>query len=232
MIALLKKDWRLYRAPIVGGIIIVLLPYFIGAIVFFVSVRENPADFGRSWILGILSSVSGVALCVTVLIGAIFGGVAFAQERRERWAEFLSILPARRHHIVLSKIVLSVGFIGALWAINTAVYFAATSASLKFSGVSQIAPSDVLSLALAGTACVMAFGVAWSASSGLSSPAIAVGISVAATVVSLIWPTFIPRDLLTMSDEHLLRIMIVWTAAVGMACTIGGTAYFMRRVEP
>jgi ABC-type transport system involved in multi-copper enzyme maturation permease subunit len=222
MIVLLRKDWRLYRGPIVGGIFLVFLPYVILGIVLLVhcvafglSPNLNPFDT--------LYHVANAALVMTALTAAIFGGVAFAQERRDRWAEFLAMLPVRRYEIVLSKIILSGGILGAPWSISAQIVLATAP------GAETI---DVLLLALTASASMMAFGVAWLASSFLSSPAISVGIAAVATIACLVWPSFFPAQIEKMSDVQLASVLIECTLGMGAVCLIAGTIHFMRRVEP
>lgn len=223
MFALLKKDWRLYRVAVIGGIVIVFMPYvFLGVVLFI-----NNVEYGMPPNLyDAIYHIANVALTMTGLTAAIFGGMAFAQERRERWAEYLAMLPVRRHQIVISKIVLSLAFVGLLWLINATIVLAT---AVDFSRAETI---DLLLILLSATAAMMAFSVAWLASTFLSSPAISVGIAAVATIACLGWPTFFPVQIQKMGDAQLASMLIACTLGMGGICLIAGTIHFMRRVEP
>jgi ABC-type transport system involved in multi-copper enzyme maturation permease subunit len=179
--------------------------------------------------LDTLYHVANVALTMTGLTAAIFGGMAFAQERRERWAEYLAVLPVHRYQIVISKFLLSFGFLGILWSINAVVVLAAAGTYAESPGAQT---TDVLLIVLSATAAMMAFGVAWLASTFLTSPAIAVGIAAVATIACLGWPSFFPAETEKMGDVQLASVLILCTLAMGAACLVEGTIHFIRRIEP
>ncbi len=178
MIALLKKDLKLNRVPIVGGAVLIATPYLIIAPTLFFS-----SKYPRSVVSQNAGVVLELALVLTIVVAAIFGGAAFALERRERSAEFLAMLPVRRSRIVVSKLLIGAGFPALFWGANLLVF------RLIKDYAGSMGPGNdriLVEIGMAGFAMWMAFGVAWLASSILSSPAIAACISIGITLVWLI----------------------------------------------
>lgn len=238
MIALLRKDWRLYRAPIVGGMIILLIPYVIGVLAVFLDWQQSQQTLGMVWnradVVEIFAHASVISLCLIGLLAAIFGGVSFAQERRERWAEFLSTLPVQKYQVILSKLVLCLFFLGPIWIVNTYLVIRLSGATVGTTfGISRMAERDLLFMELSLSGTFMAFSVAWLASARLTSPSIAVGIAIAATVASLIWPKkMFPEPIVNLTDDQFVRLLVTLTLCIGTVCFIVGTGYYLRRVEP
>jgi ABC-type transport system involved in multi-copper enzyme maturation permease subunit len=238
MIALLRKDWRLYRSPIVGGMIIMLIPYLIGALAAFLDWQQSRQSIGMAWnqadVVEIFAHASVISLCLIGLLAAIFGGVSFAQERRERWAEFLSTLPVRKSQVILSKLVLCLLVLGPIWIVNIYLVIRLSGATVgRTFDISRMADRDLLFMDLSLSAAFMAFSVAWLASARLTSPSIAVAIAIAATVASLIWPKkMFPEPIVNFTDDQFARLLIGTTLCIGTVCFIAGTSYYLRRVEP
>jgi ABC-type transport system involved in multi-copper enzyme maturation permease subunit len=226
MLALLKKDFKLNRIPIFGGALLIGTPYLVMA---------PTALFSREAARIVISQdstvVLGMALLMSVAVTAIFGGAAFALERRERSAEFLAMLPVGRSKIVLSKLVIGAGFPVIFWAANL-LYFrliARYSDRLNWQN-HQI----FVEIVMAGVAMVMSFGIAWMASSILWSPAIAACISMG---VSLVWLVCVAALWTQSSPEGPIEyevgeLLMVGPAIVGVLGILAGTILFVRRAEP
>jgi ABC-type transport system involved in multi-copper enzyme maturation permease subunit len=178
MFALLKKDFNLNRIPIFGGGLLIAVPYLIMAPTLLFSEKSARYLIYQDGLV-----VLAMALMLTVAVAAIFGGAAFALERRERSAEFLAMLPVRRSKIVVSKLLIGAGFPALFWGANLLVF------RLIKDYAGSMGPGNdriLVEIGMAGFAMLMAFGVAWLGSSILSSPAIAACISIGITLVWLI----------------------------------------------
>jgi ABC-type transport system involved in multi-copper enzyme maturation permease subunit len=225
MLTLLKKDWRLNAIPIYGGTLLVAVPYLVVALAL---ICQSDRD-RRHWWADDLQVAAIMGTMLTVAVTAVFGGVAFAQERRERSADFLAMLPVSRCKIVLSKAIIGILFSGALWAANYAVYDKAATHGIT-SGSDHI--SILFIYALAADAMLIAFGIAWFASSFLSSPSIAACIGIGATVALGLLGMLPDRFLWQLPDEYRIGIVLTLPAMPGVLGFIGGTLHYLRRVEP
>jgi ABC-type transport system involved in multi-copper enzyme maturation permease subunit len=227
MIALLKKDWRVFRTPVIGGLVALVTPYVVGIISAIMDEHDRrpiqPDNF-----LNTIAAACFVSLWLSGVMAAVFGGAAFAQERRDRSADFLAMLPASRTRIVASKLLVAFGCVLGMWLLNIAVL----AVLVRLSPRNPWPPPE--NFLIVASTTLMFFGIAWTCSALLSSPAIAASISIAITVASMV--------LLTMQMQsetysqaraaHWQFIMELWTLCAGVASLIAGTLYYLRRVEP
>src|SRR5207253_1733249 len=98
---------RLNRVAVVGSVFLLAAPYGIGIISFIANRTDYYVPPASPWqeVRLIAVTCGGFGLMVTVFLAAIFGGIAFAQERRDRSADFLAMLPTSRRQIVISKFI-------------------------------------------------------------------------------------------------------------------------------
>jgi ABC-type transport system involved in multi-copper enzyme maturation permease subunit len=247
---LLEKDWRLNRAPVIGLLVLALLPYVMTkAILFYMGQhmqeRKYPLHdlqahqiryvavwsyFGPHSLMynDILSAISFGAM-ITILMSPIFGACAFAIERRDRSAEFLAMLPVGRRTIVRSKF-----FLAAFLLISMALFQALLERSLlPWEGLWL--PTDARSqkIAIYGSwplqfsLGLAMFGISWFLSSFLKSPAIAAAIAIAAAFLATTLLAIWSDDFA--SGEYSL---IYANCAVGLLCLLIGNIYYIRRVAP
>jgi ABC-type transport system involved in multi-copper enzyme maturation permease subunit len=223
MIVLLKKDWGLNRVPIYGGLVLVASPYLLVAL--FATIAKGP-DRYRAVSDSVTLAVV-LADILTILIAAVFGGAAFAQERRERSTDFLAMMPVSRARVLISKLVVATLVLAALWGTNCAIYAIADH-------YGQFPPSNVslpYTLLVPATLLLTFFGVAWLFSSFLNSPAVAACISIGIGCMAVFWPELLPttlRDKIDISDPLMFSIFIT----VGMVGLVAGSFHYLRRVEP
>jgi ABC-type transport system involved in multi-copper enzyme maturation permease subunit len=186
-----------------------------------------------------LSSAFGLILAQ--LIVAVIGGNAFAGERVDRSAEFLASLPVSRRRIVVSKLLFALVVVGAIWLIDgTPIAWMAIHSSFS-------AGSDVpFFLQLIGWTAVVAtvfFGVAWFLSSFLAGPTLAVCGGLVVPVA--LWFGFLLVEYLIElhvghagfleSQDRWARLTQYYAATcltLAVASFVGGTWYYLRRVEP
>lgn len=247
MRALLRKDWRVYRAAIIGGLVLLLIPYAL-------AVWDHMWWHGRGFnqFSDTVLQAAFMGLGLTVLTAAVVGGAAFAAERRDRSAEFLAVVPVPRLRAVRSKLWVALAFLLATWGVHAFLIVVA--------GFDPLAPGrwrfdgQAFNILLNTTSvAVMAFGVAWLMSSVVSSPAIAATFAVAATLVTLVVTIDLARpredayglmsaieflegssriaatQVGAMSVQGLGRAVM---GGLGVAAWCAGTAVFVRRVSP
>lgn len=191
MTALLRKDWRVYRIAVIGSVIFSILPYGVGALTQWMF----PPPEGNSWLryAAMLSLAAGFAVGCAVLMAAVYGGMAFATERRERSAEFLAMLPVRKSRVALSKLLVAVvcmtpAVLVHLWLLNHWLIHSHGG----FEGL-----LNVFAFAL------LVFGLAWLFSAFLDNPAlagvIALGLAFATALIT---------------SESVYALITTWNATV------------------
>lgn len=222
---LLKKGWRVFRAPIIGSLVTTGILYATAAIIAF---AEN--DLSSDALYHTAVQTASLGLIVTAVLAAAFGGMAFAAERRDRSADFLAMLPIARGRIILSKVLVVFACLLCLWLFNVgilAVWLLIRIQYLPFatSEIPDLAWNASFSVATA----VMLFGMAWLLSTFLSSPALSASISCAVPVLGFFVWELASRGY----DEHIFfRVWIVCSLLLGIVCFLVGTIYYCRRVEP
>ena len=220
MIALLKKDWRVNRAPVVGTLVVLLGVY---AFAFSMRVYISQAERGSASISisHTFFSAGMFMLSLAPILAGCYGGIAFAAERRERSADFLAMLPTSRVRIVLSKSITGWGCSFAPWLLSILVILATD----VFTGDSRQGSGATWREVVMGSsgALIMCFGLAWLLSTFLESPAISSSISIGVTVALVIW--------FAMHDRYLDN-MSWWMIGIGATGYIAGTIYYLRRIEP
>src|SRR5262245_46278959 len=117
-IALLNKDWRLYRAPIIALLAVSAMPYAVlwGSNAF--QMHESGADFSNS----INYEAAMASILAIVAVASAFGGCSFALERRDRSADFLAMLPVSRWQIMASKVLVSAFCLATVLLIHLTIY--------------------------------------------------------------------------------------------------------------
>jgi len=201
---------------VVGTFIFIGTPYLLSALIewFF------HWKFGATWHASAFVAPGYFGILTTVLMAAVFGGMAFAVERRERWADFLAMFPVSRSQIVLSKLVVSVAFLGFT---STVVYWLCLVAQYLAHPFPQFLGPDAI--AEFASCMLMSFGVAWLCSSFLSSPAIA-----ACTSIALLVLVTLSAEAFDHKYVHIAELAI--PAVTGSVSFVAGTAYYLRRVPP
>jgi ABC-type transport system involved in multi-copper enzyme maturation permease subunit len=224
MLALLKKDWRLNRVPIIGGGLLIAVPYLFVIPVLLTSNSNNSGVVYED-----LMAVSIIATALNVAIAAVFGGTAFALERRERSADFLALLPITRGKIIASKMLIGIGIPAIYFTIN--VIIAAAAQNQGHPAKFEIRDT-FLAHASAAILMLMAFGIGWCLSSFLSSPAISASIAIG---IMLAWPalyllvTALFKSPLGAVSTTIIAITPILIGVLGVAV---GSINYLKRVEP
>ena len=239
-IALLRKDWRVYRTVIVGTAVLAVAPYVFGLLLQWMF-QPNRGVAARDYLEVVLLSAS-FGMFVAVLLAAVYGGAAFAAERRDRTAEFVAMLPVSRWHAAASKAVLSFACLLATWGLH---YLAATASHHLAGAQAVVEPTiahDAVEIVL--PVMLLTFGLAWLLSSAIESPAIAAVAAIAAAVGLLLVTLFAARYaayVWSMVEKETLSLDFniyvrpasqAMSVGVGLLALLAGTAYYARRVRP
>jgi ABC-type transport system involved in multi-copper enzyme maturation permease subunit len=230
---LLRKDWVIYRWPIIAAGIL----WTVGPLLTWVCwIMRDPNRMGSN--PGDYVGTFGVAsLAVTVILAAIFGGGAFASERHDRTADFMAMLPVTRGKIIVSKLVISGSCIVLLWLLGLLTCFFSELIYKKFlvdRGLVSFAASldwgaDLMPFLALG---IMAFGIAWFFSSLINQAAVAATVSVVITVSLFV--------LINVFADHWRWFLefspnIVFTSLpllFGITSFVLGTVQYLKRVRP
>jgi len=227
MIQLLKKDLRVHRMAL-----------FAAAALWTV----GPAITWLGWILrgentskylgDYIATMGFAGFFVTVILGALLGGDAFAAERRDRTADFLAMVPVSRAKIILSKLILSIVIISILWAMAMGTLILSTVATPtefhEYNGNQQSVWYPIL---CAMSLTIMAFGTAWLLSIFLKEPlgATILALMEMAAIMTLVG---IYLNWHPMPDAESFWMFSYLPLFVGMISWVAGSYYYARRVEP
>lgn len=221
MRALIRKDWRVYRPAIVGAVVVTIGVYAIGVSPIVCHSGVAAAERVTRFLY-----VALLAAATTGVFAAALGASSFAVERRDGAAEFLAMLPVSRTRILLSKALVALTFVSLAFGAHVIIVLFA----LRYLGW-QNAAEYFYALAGIGTGTLMLFSVAWLFSAFLSGAAIPFGISVAVTVAS----AAILSQVMTAAGQEgyaFIHVWLVLSSALALACGIGGSSLYARRVSP
>ena len=225
MIALLKKDWRVYRMATIGSLLIVLTIYVIAGL----TLLGNDRPIRSTDVVETFFGAGTIGLFVSAILTGMYGSGAFTLERRDRSADFLAMMPTTRGRIIASKAFVAIGCSLVIWLINLCELWLVIPWELTKSVGN---PHEFLmAVTIVAGSSVMFFGIAWLLSTFLNSAAISFGIAITIVLGSL---TLIEtwRHRHVFNDATAEHIDCVLTFSVGIVCFIAGVIYYLRRVEP
>ena len=220
MYTLMRKDWRVYRAPVIGTVVLGVGPYLLYGLMAMTMLPPN-----NGWRLTTLAATASLA-CLAVVASA-FGGMAWAAERAERTATFTALLPPTRLQQSASKLAVATAWLIPCFLLDAGVGLASTAlgGSARFhSAMPADFPTVAVNIATFGIA---AFGIAWASSSVLNSSAISAAIGLVTCVMSAVVIGVLPVSGVT----HQL-IWFVTSLALGVTAVVAGTAVQRCRVAP
>lgn len=226
MRALIWKDYRMNRAPLLVALLLWLVPFALQAMeALHLSWPAWPR--GESWARH-LSTAACIGLFLTAISMAILGGNSIACERADRSAEFLACLPPSRRKVLASKALLALAAGLAIWTVNLTVLLVLAPA---LAGQPLPLPAGI-SLPPLAASTVFLFCAGWLGSALLESAAFATcigfalpflcGMLLALASTFLGWP---PRGGLEAATTAMCLVL-------GPVCFLSGSAYLLRRAEP
>lgn len=168
-------------------------------------------------------------LAFQLLTVVMLGGCSVAAERADRSAEFLAYLPPSRGTIIASKAILALGAGLLIWLADMAVAY--WIAPLAGPIAEELVTFRGTIIPVLTASAVLLFGAAWCASTFAASHVLATGLGIAAPISILCS---------LMAIEHLFNLrgfdLGSWYKPVclvlGVLLFIGGTVYYLQRVEP
>lgn len=219
---LLWKDYRLNRLIVIVGLVLLVVPHAVAAIV----VLRGLVELDR----GLFISTT-YAVVLTQVVFALLGGNMIACERADRSAEFLAYMPVSKARILASKIVVAISVAAALWLPNLLIAWLLKREPM-WSRAMQIEAMRMemnLVCEIAAVTGLVFFCVGWLCSSILESPTFSI-------CAGLVAPMLVAFGLLSLSQWLEFRPTEFLYCAISIPLAIAsfliGTIYYLRRVEP
>ncbi len=228
--ALIWKDLRINRLPLLLGILLFVVPYVIVAVAVINMPLWNEATAASAWAVLLTSGCHFSVMCSQPTL-AILSGHLIAVERGDRSAEFLGYLPPSRATILLSKWLVLVGAFSLIWGLNLSIHWIAYWLSPDSSAAHELT-SHMASLPRFAAIGLLAAGAGWCASANLDNggPAVAMALAAPAMLFGVLMTTnsaFNAPDELAFSAVYFALCPIL-----AAALFVIGTLSYLRRVEP
>lgn len=227
--ALLWKDLRVSRLPLLAGVVLLIAPYFLAGVTAMGAPVGPSGGDGVMWsgvvVLGSMYSMAFSQLTLAILAGNLIAG-----ERVDRSAEFLGYLPPSRSRILLSKSLVLLGASVIIIGTNVVGWLTGMSMlPIPASGTETMTLGGLLKIAFIGLG---AAGVGWAASAKMEAtgPPVLLAISTPMVVYGAFFGTYMAFD---WSIAELSGDAVLLTCGiVGAVFFVLGWIYFVRRVEP
>ena len=226
MMALLLKDLRISRLPLIVSMALVVLPYLaVTAMLYQVYSPEMPS---RGTIADYIASAAVFGLMFGAVGAGLLAGNIVACERADGSAVFLACQPVSRSQIILSKSMVVVAGVGLTWLVH--ITMIAVVAPLVASSPKPYMNVDN-PLGFAAAVTIVTAGVAWLASIFSRSPSLAISAGLAAAFV-VPWLVYLVSLFIDVAPDVLsfARTFTQWS--VGVSGLLLGTYAYLRRVEP
>jgi len=226
MKALLWKDYRVNRVVLIVALVVLLAP--LPAMSVICEIERLRTGRATDW-YEVVIAASSVALGFSIVTVTLLGANAFAGERSDRSAEFMTYLPPTRPLKLASK---------AMFALSSGVMVAAVILLMAFVLAPLVGERSIQSDALRRDmmsslfpAAVACFGCSWCASSVLSSPTYAAGVGFVVPWLILFSLSAIEYGIEVAGFRFLHWWITSTTVAGGLAFVVGCLCY-VRRIEP
>lgn len=229
MNALLWKDFRLIRAPIVAAVLLTIGSYLVMGTAWWqgeLGIRFDEWHALDQW--GGLADAAWVGLCCTAFMAAVFVAVLFDGERRDGSAVFLATLPVPRWKLALSKVMTGALAVGAMWLTNFLIRLMPSGQMHEsiWSVLTDIASPTAATLMLFGSTVLLAMFV--------TSPTIAASLSCAALYCCILIFQMLPGHVTlrfpSWNEARSADLLIL--LGIGAATFLIGITHYLRRVEP
>lgn len=229
--ALLWKDLRVNRLPLVMATALMLAPY--GVVI--AAVMQMPlwkeATAASAWAVILSTGCYFSVMCSQASL-AMLSGHLIAVERSDRSLEFIAYLPPSRRQLLSSKALVLFGTAAVIWGASLALRELAGVLAGPAVASARALTANMASLWSLAAVGALAMGAGWCASCGLSGTggAVAMAFFAPMILVGLLqslgyaagWP-----DAFSLGAVY--RSACWW---LGGALFAIGTGYFLNRVEP
>jgi len=229
--ALIWKDVRINRLPLLIAVFLLVLPYGVVASAVMQMPLWQESTNASAWAVLLATGCYFSVMCSQASL-AMLSGHVIAVERADRSVEFIAYLPPSRFQLLISKLSVLASAAVVVWGVNLAIrelsgYLAGDAGDPAHALIADMA--SFWSLAAVGA---LAMGAGWCASCMLSgtggpvamaffSPMILVGLLQSLGFASG-WP-----DQFSFGSAYRTACWLF-----GFALFAVGTVHFLRRVEP
>lgn len=228
--ALIRKDIRICRLPIVAGVVLLVAPFGMAAVIVSSMPLWTEAAPASAWAVLLGTGCYFSVMCSQPTLAMISGSI-IAAERGDRSAEFLAYLPPSKFQILGSKFIVLVLAALVVYGVNFSIGLFADWLS-DGTNASRNMTSDLVPWRYLAAIGVAAVGAGWCASamSGSAGPAVAMAFL---------------APLVVLGGLAAVQYMTDWPSSLAFApiyfsgCTISGailfstgSVYFLCRVEP
>ena len=231
LIALLRKDIRINRLPILMGLVLLIIPYGVVA----ASVMQMPlwqeSTAASGWAVLLATGCYFSLMCSQASL-AMLSGHLIAVERADRSVEFIAYLPPSRLQLLLSKLLVLAIAIAVVWCFNLTLGELASYLAGAANDPAGALVADMASVSSLAAVGVLAIGAGWCASCTLSGTGGPVAIAFFSPVLlvgllqSLGFAAGWPDEF---SFGAVYQSACWW---IGLALFAIGTGYYLQRVEP
>ena len=168
---LLWKDYRQNRLILIFGLFFFLVPYLL---VLYAACYAAAHGSNFPWPEALVAASLWSLVLSQLTIGFVAGN-AIAGERVDRSADFLASLPVSRRRSLVSKVLLLITVVTAIWATNGVTFWILggidIAVRMAFGPSAGAVLYRLVAIAVSGVAIS---GVAWSLSSVMASPTVPV----------------------------------------------------------
>ena len=220
MRTLLIKDLRLLTPLILCAVVATLVLHGMVDTAVLLNLRNQgravtPDAAAQTWV-----DTCSVNFVFLVPMFAAVGAMAFAHERRERWADFAAMLPISRERVVVAKLIVSVVVMVGMFAFLIVVllggaslmqvWYGGTGDFLR-AGINPGLAFGILPVMLC--TAVAAFAVAWLLSAILAGPVWPVVVSGAVVLVGALILSQFQRSITDLGPEAVIDVLVLFLSA-------------------
>lgn len=228
--ALIWKDLRINRTPLLIGALVLLVPYIVvGAAVVNMPLWQE-ATPASAWAVVLATGCHFSVMCSQPTFGILSGHI-IAVERGDRSAEFLAYLPPSRGLVLVSKAVVLAGAFLTIWGFNLLLQAISFGLSAESDAARELT-SQMASLPRFAALGLLAAGAGWCASAVVdnSGPAVALALAAPAVLFGVLMST---HSMFNVPDDLSFGALYFTLCPIlAVAFFMVGTLYYVSRVEP
>lgn len=228
--ALLWKDARVNRLPLLMGLVMLMVPYIITSAAIMQMPLWSEATPQSAWAI-LLATGSYFSLTCSQAGLAMLSGHLIAVERADRSVEFIAYLPPTRGQLLVSKAILLASAVATVWGSNLLIGTLADQLSDSPNGARALT-ADLASLTTVAAIGTLAIATGWAATCMLEGTGAAVAFAILSPMIlvgalqSLGYAAGWPDEF---SFDTVYR-GACWSIAAAMFAI--GTIHFLLRIEP
>lgn len=229
--ALIWKDVRINRLPLMIAVLLLVGPYLVVAAAVMQMPLWQESTSASAWAILLATGGYFSVMCSQASL-AMLSGQLIAVERADRSAEFIAYLPPSRFQLLLSKLVVLASTIAVVWGTNLALRQLSGYLAGDARDPARALTADMASFWTLAAVGALAMGAGWCAScmltgtggpvaSAFFSPMVLVGLLQSLGFASG-WP-----DEFSFGSVYVSGCWLFGCVLFGI-----GTVHFLRRVEP